>query len=90
MSWSLVSCSWAWRWKTGWRRDKDEDERGNEEKEGEKKGSSSKACNRASRWERVQLAGCRVFVATISEVCTEIERGRSAGQEVSQSVGITS
>lgn len=89
MSWSLVSCSWAWRWKTGWRRGREEGERGNEEKEGEKKGSSSKASSRASRCERVQLAGCRVLVATISEVCTEMERGRSAGQEASRSVGIT-
>lgn len=71
-------------------RGKEDEERGKEEKDEEKKGSSSNACSRASRWERVQLAGCRVLVATISDVWTEMERGRSAGQEASRSVGTTS
>lgn len=47
---------------------KEDEERGKEEKDEQKKGSSSKACRRASRWDRVQLAGCRVLVAAISEV----------------------
>ncbi len=62
---------------------------GKEEQREVKKGCSWKACKRASRLDRVHPEDWRVLVATISEVCTETERGWS-GWVFSWSAGITS